>query len=410
MRWLALWVLLTGISISRPLAAQDATTLTVGVPFDDTVIGQLSERFYRVTPGVGEHLIVVLQKPSGFASRLDIKFKAMPTDISTDDTDGGENDGSDQAVEIGVTKAGDYFIRVRAECCDVGGSFTITALTRSTLPALSFGVPVSGDLTSASAERYYRVTLSASQHLFVLLEKPSAFASRVDINFKSLPTSANTDASDGGDRDASDQVVEIRLTKAGDYFVRVAAACCDAGGSYTITAHDLTTLPVLTDGAGIIGNLPRRLAERYYRVPMAAGGELVVNLTKAAPFAANLDIKFSQLPTDGDSDASDGGNGLNLTVDIPTTKAGNYFVRVRGACCDAGGDYTIGTAILAPLTCLGDCTGGNDVTVNELLTMVNIALGNAQIAACTAGDANGDGEITINELLVAVSNALNGCR
>jgi hypothetical protein len=41
--------------------------------------------------------------------------------------------------------------------------------------------------------------------------------------------------------------------------------------------------------------------------------------------------------------------------------------------------------------------------------MVNIGLGNAQVADCRAGDANGDTQITVDEVLTAVNNALNGC-
>lgn len=59
--------------------------------------------------------------------------------------------------------------------------------------------------------------------------------------------------------------------------------------------------------------------------------------------------------------------------------------------------------------CMGDCNGNGGVTVDELLTMVNIGLGNADIASCLAGDANRDGTITINEILAAVVNVLNGC-
>jgi hypothetical protein len=49
------------------------------------------------------------------------------------------------------------------------------------------------------------------------------------------------------------------------------------------------------------------------------------------------------------------------------------------------------------------------VTINELLTMVNIALGNASLSDCEPGDGNQDGAITINEILIAVNNALGGC-
>jgi hypothetical protein len=62
-----------------------------------------------------------------------------------------------------------------------------------------------------------------------------------------------------------------------------------------------------------------------------------------------------------------------------------------------------------PRPCVGDCNGSGEVTVNELITMVNIALGNSPVSACSAGDANGDGEITVNEIITAVNNALSGC-
>jgi hypothetical protein len=62
-----------------------------------------------------------------------------------------------------------------------------------------------------------------------------------------------------------------------------------------------------------------------------------------------------------------------------------------------------------PAQCVGACDGGNSVTVNDIITMVNIALGNAHISDCEASDGNGDGHITIDEILQAVNNALNGC-
>ena len=49
------------------------------------------------------------------------------------------------------------------------------------------------------------------------------------------------------------------------------------------------------------------------------------------------------------------------------------------------------------------------VTVNEILTMVNVALGNTAIASCDSGDGNHDGQITVDELLAAINNALHGC-
>jgi hypothetical protein len=59
--------------------------------------------------------------------------------------------------------------------------------------------------------------------------------------------------------------------------------------------------------------------------------------------------------------------------------------------------------------CVGDCDSLGGVSIDDILTMVNIALGNALISACDAGDANGDSQITVDEILAAVNNALNGC-
>lgn len=64
---------------------------------------------------------------------------------------------------------------------------------------------------------------------------------------------------------------------------------------------------------------------------------------------------------------------------------------------------------IARATCVGDCNNDGEVTINELINMVNIALETAPISGCMAGDANGDGSITVNEIVAGVNNALNGC-
>jgi YVTN family beta-propeller protein len=58
--------------------------------------------------------------------------------------------------------------------------------------------------------------------------------------------------------------------------------------------------------------------------------------------------------------------------------------------------------------CAGDCDGDNQVAVNELVTMVNIALGSNAVQ-CSAGDTDHDSMIAISELVAAVNRALTGC-
>jgi len=58
-------------------------------------------------------------------------------------------------------------------------------------------------------------------------------------------------------------------------------------------------------------------------------------------------------------------------------------------------------------SCAGDCGGDNQVTIDELLVLVNVALGNQ--AMCRLGDANGDGQIMVDDIMLAVGNLLHGC-
>jgi len=46
------------------------------------------------------------------------------------------------------------------------------------------------------------------------------------------------------------------------------------------------------------------------------------------------------------------------------------------------------------------------VSIDDLITGVNIALGSLPITACPAVDVNGDGQVTIEELILAINAAL----
>ncbi len=59
-----------------------------------------------------------------------------------------------------------------------------------------------------------------------------------------------------------------------------------------------------------------------------------------------------------------------------------------------------------PTFCVGDCDGTGTVTVDEILTLVNLALGNG--GACADGLSVGVIP-DVSQVLQAVNNALNGC-
>jgi hypothetical protein len=59
--------------------------------------------------------------------------------------------------------------------------------------------------------------------------------------------------------------------------------------------------------------------------------------------------------------------------------------------------------------CTGDCDGSLVVTVDEIIVLANIALGNTPLERCTAGDTSGDELVTVDEIVAAVMDALGGC-
>lgn len=67
------------------------------------------------------------------------------------------------------------------------------------------------------------------------------------------------------------------------------------------------------------------------------------------------------------------------------------------------------SATPTPPACVGDCNGDFSVSINELLTGVNIVIGAAPTSSCLGLDVNGDGSVVINEIIQAVNNALNAC-
>jgi hypothetical protein len=60
-------------------------------------------------------------------------------------------------------------------------------------------------------------------------------------------------------------------------------------------------------------------------------------------------------------------------------------------------------------SCPADCSGDNQVGVNELITCVNIVLASGPTTSCPPCDGNGDGTVAINEIIAGVNSALEGC-
>jgi hypothetical protein len=67
------------------------------------------------------------------------------------------------------------------------------------------------------------------------------------------------------------------------------------------------------------------------------------------------------------------------------------------------------TAAAAAQVCVADCDGNGEVTVDEIVTVVNIALGNRPLSDCFAADSSNDGAVTVDEVVAGLNFALDGC-
>lgn len=137
--------------------------------------------------------------------------------------------------------------------------------------------------------------------------------------------------------------------------------------------------------------------------------------TIAAGAAAQANYEL-QLPADARA-----GETLRVTARLLYRRAFRALVVTKGWTQTAAGgpieievaraerQWTLTAAELGAGTCGGDCDADGEVTVDEIVTGVAIALGTRALDECVSFDEGGDGEVTVDELLRAIQAALTGC-
>lgn len=124
--------------------------------------------------------------------------------------------------------------------------------------------------------------------------------------------------------------------------------------------------------------------------------------------AVNGTITFTFLwtaPSSGSTTLTAWGNAVNGNFKRSGDQAASTDLTIS---VSGSGTSPTPTATPGVSACVGDCDDSGDVTVDELITMVNIALGNAQPTACPQGIPSGAAaDVTL--VVQAVNEGLSGC-
>jgi hypothetical protein len=124
----------------------------------------------------------------------------------------------------------------------------------------------------------------------------------------------------------------------------------------------------------------------------------------------NLYIRAGAPPTQTEFDCRDQGPSVFGFCQVANPQAGTWHVLVNDV--EGAGEWQATATLFAAATgppCVGDCDEDGQVTVDELVAGISMALGDGGPEACLSLDADGNGEVTVDEIVTAVTNALEGC-
>ena len=170
------------------------------------------------------------------------------------------------------------------------------------------------------------------------------------------------------------------------------------GGPATATVSQVATATVTAtggpSGTSTATHTPGSPAPATATATHTAGGALTATATRTAPPGTSPPTASRTATATGTGTAGPQGTATATASGGPATTTSTATPTAESPCV---------------MPCTGDCNGNCEVTINELILMVNLALSDGDVDACLAGDPNGDRRVSIDEIIAAVNRALNGC-
>lgn len=92
-----------------------------------------------------------------------------------------------------------------------------------------------------------------------------------------------------------------------------------------------------------------------------------------------------------------------------TTNDQCVILEGRGLCMGEPLSGPVPTPTMGPTLCAGDCNFDGQTTVDELVTMARVLLGEAPFAECLLGDANHNGKIEVDDIVAGIASVTGNC-
>jgi len=285
--------------------------------------------FYRVQVEANQHLVIFVQKPSGWDSAVYVRYESLTGEPVAEEQTWPDDD--DSILEIPRTQAGSYYIEVTSDWTGDIGEYTILATLSEDVPLLSLGVAQVGKLISSAQRDLYRVQVEANQHLVIFVQKPSGWDSAVYVRYESLTGEPVAEEQTWPDDD--DSILEIPRTQAGSYYIEVTSDWTGDIGEYTILATLAGGVPPTTLELGeTLTDSITSGGWRDYEIDTFENENLLIILEPSSDVSLELYGKYNKAPARNDHDYSTMKRNTlgRYELLIPNTQAGTYYISVYG--------------------------------------------------------------------------------
>jgi len=422
---------------SNPALAQE--TLMCGVPLQRTLQPGAVDTytFNYPDPMFPDRALVEAVDTSGKIGLLKLNLSSDPAIATCSGT-------LDLGEETGVVEVSDCL----KDTASQSGTYTITLNVVSDSPGncgipLPCSTPVAGSLDVPGQVNAYTFPVGdASDQVTMKIGSTSMSPGAYHLR---LFDPLGEPVEEG---DTCDQQVTAEVSESGLYTALVSACGSPHTGPYTITwkppncpvtiavgsvsgqPGQLVTIPVVLHTTGQQVTAMQMSLAVNPSTPIATRADMTPDCT-VNPDIQKEGTTFAFEPIDctpgvdctgvlitvaasGDTiPIADGAELFSCTVQVPRdASAGRHPLSCSDGKASGPAGYPLfttwsdGAVVVA---CTGDCNNDGQVTADELLTGVDIALGNQSVSACSALNVNLDATITVDEVLFGVTKAVNGC-